>query len=553
MNSDSQQSRLRQVFIAGTPYLIILFASVAFLLATWGRMQMGDSSIDLMNGTMIKEGFVPYRDIYFYATPGTAYLSALVQTLSGQPIHVINILGAFVLFTGMVLVWSLGKRLGLSLIQRVVVLFLLVGLQGTVFTDFTHHAYDIVLSYAVIFLLFEYLTVPKRSYLFLIGILSSLTFFVTQQVGLALICLTPSVLVAKYLQDRRKDLAVGALKVFSFEILLTSLFVLLLVFVGKISLPSMISDFSGSVKTYSQFYTPFSVWRDPIRNVQHTLAKFTGKETNSSGEVATIENTAGGSEVVLPSYVKIITDRGTLVYSLMSLVSMVLITVLYIVVGYSIFKKIRSHQVISDACIILAFLLIIFFAEASVGVFQLNFSMVAVMFVIAFSFFRTEGYLLLKRSFEYVLFVVGIVYMVLSFGVIVAENSTKTFISAGENGESVWVSEFRYSGLASSLNSLKRDLEKTPERILIYPRASEIYYIVNKIPTGSAVTLAYSHPVSVFEEAAEKSQKSPVIVIFHPAANSPELQYSMNFVDPVLKTLFQQQRKDEYFTVFRHF
>ena len=161
-----------------------LFTVIAFYLFI--QLQLFNIGIDIQDegvfsyGALnITQGFIPYKDFFLTLTPGSLYLLAFFIKIFGNYL----ILDKIVIFFSLSLLIFLNSIFKLSKPWKFLFLFSIAAILIHP-TDFIGHNSAIEILIAGLFFLLKGLETKMNRYIFITGILTSLTFIFKQSFGL---------------------------------------------------------------------------------------------------------------------------------------------------------------------------------------------------------------------------------------------------------------------------------------------------------------------------------------------------------------------------------
>ena len=555
----------RDIFLFSAIVIIILTT----LFLTWGKMQLGDNTTELTYGTMIKAGMTPYKDFYLHVMPFTAYLARLIEG-SKFPIHFTNIIGVINLIVAVIIVGCIGKILKLSFFERVLGFFIFLGVYTITLLYFNHHSFDITLSASVVmFVLFILKSAEKtktRLFCVLAAIGAVTTFFVTQTYGLAAMVLGPFVLLLDFLLNKNKASARKLALLAVMEIITLSAVLALFALAGRISVAEMFkATFSTGYEQYTSTYGYGTIWRTSIQNIQSFSSKRFSKSATHNGVGVSQETVPITSEFLFKPaladnlFNKIFIKKSSLLNSFVSLASLVLMIVMAIQFCYMAGKQLAAKQPIDQFILVWGAIIGIFFAS-SILVFSLNFSGFFVIFLLWLYALHQMPLRLQKflgDPAKLVFGFFGAMLLISNLAILRYEYKTRQYYVSKTANETVWASPLYTRDFVNQFKLLADVIDKEPssQKFAAYPRASEIYYLLGKVPPPGFPMVSFYRPGGAYSSTLNIAEKSDVVIIFEPAFWVADLgeehRFAMRQIQPALDDNFNLFFSSEYFKVYK--
>ncbi len=532
---------------------------------TWGKMQMGDSSVELTYGTMVKSGRVPYVDFYMHIMPLTSYVASFLL-LAKLPIHAANILGALNIFAASLIVFASAHVLKLSFREKVLSLLLFFGVYTTTLPSFNHHSFDVTLSACVAFCLIGLIRAVSKKEIYIwagvVAVCSVANFFVTQTYGMASMALGLFVLFADYVLNKNK-LSIRKLFVLvSAQLLCLFIFLGSFVMFGKISLQKMYeSTFATGYQQYTGTYGYGTIWRTSITNVRSLYYK----RFAPAKDVVQQSNTAvefGQEPDLLPEglFYKVFLKKSSLLFSVFSLFGLFFIIYMAIYIVYIFLKKIRYKEPIEPVFLLWTGMVGIFFAS-SILVFQMNFSVFFMIFVLWLFNVKQEmngKFLFFNNVFNVVAGGLVALLFVSNFTILYFDFKTRDYFLSKTKNENVWVPMSYYKSFSAQFRDLSLFLDAGQEAgsLAAYPRASEIYYLLGKIPPAGFPLVSFYRPGGAYGATLDGAENSKIVIIFEPKFYGSDLgeehAFAMKQIQPALDKNFTLSFSSAYFKIYKH-
>lgn len=538
----------------------------------WGKMPMGDNTVELTYGLMAKAGQVPYRDFYVHVLPLTTYIAGAIEHTS-LPIHLITILGVVNLLAAVAIVYGLGRVLRLSFWERVLGFLVLIGLYLTTLPTFNHHAFEVTLSggTALSVLLVLQSTDRKKSWLYsaLAALCAVGTFFLTQHIGLAAMATCPFVLLTDYCITRQKARLSSLYKVVVSEMVVMALFLSFFALAGISVVQMMHTAFFSAYGNYIGTYGYGTMWKSAADNAQHAIMKrivATGSvpvvvTTSTVGGVAGSDFVPAGTILTTHLFDKIFLNKSASLYSAFTLVALGLIIVMVVHLIYLLIVQFRKKAV--DPVLLVWVATLGTFLLASLLVYQINFSGFYFIIILWMYALRQTTFSLVKIVRLVSFGVVGLASAVLvisNLAIFHYEYATRQYFTSRTGNERVWLSPFYYHNFIEQFERMAAVVEQASTATTTfdaYPRASEVFYLLGKTPQKGTPMANFYHEGGHYQEVLSIATSSAMLVVFEPRfygdALGDEHVFAMRVLQPALDTKFKLLLSSPFFKVYKRF
>lgn len=548
-------------------FLVVVTIVLLSLWFTWGKMQLGDNTTELVYGTMIRAGLTPYKDFYLHVMPLTAYLARLIE-VGKFPIHITNIIGIINLIVATIIVGSIGKILKLSFFERVSGFLVFLGAYLTTLLYFNHHSFDITLSASVVmFVLFILKSSEKtktRLFCALAAVGAVTTFFVTQTYGLAALAIGPFVLLFDFLLNKNRAILQKLLLLVAVEIIAMLTALALFGFVGRIPVAQMFkATFFTGYEQYTGTYGYGTIWRTSIQNIQSFYSKRLSKNTayNDANVNQKMVSTSQASLSVPADnlFNKIFIKKSSLLNSFFSLMSLVLIIMMAIQFFYMAGKQLTAKQPVDQFILVWGAIIGIFFAS-SVLVFSLNSSGFFVIFLLwlyALQQMPLRPQKFLGNPIKFAFGFFGALLLISGLAILQYEHKTRRYYVSKTANETVWASPLYTGDFVNQFNQLADVInsQSSSQQFAAYPRASEIYYLLGKVPPSGFPMVSFFRPGGAYGNTLSIAEKSDVVIIFEPTFWVTDLgeehRFAMRQIQPTLDDNFNLLFSSDYFKVYK--
>lgn len=544
-------------------FITIVVLCVSFF--TWGKMQMGDNSVELTYGTMVKAGRIPYVDFYMHIMPLTSYVASLLL-LTKLPIHAANFLGILNILAASLVVFASAYTLRLSFSEKMLSVLLFFGVYATTLPSFNHHSFDVTLSACVAFCVIGLIRAVSKKEIYIwagaAALCSVANFFVTQTYGMASMALGLFVLFADYVLNKNK------LSIHKLFVLLGAQLLFLFIFLGsfsslgKISLQKMYeSTFATGYQQYTGTYGYGTIWRTSIANVQSLYYKRFAPKKDTIQQSNTVAESEQEVDLVPGGlFYKVFLKKSSLLFSLFSLFGLVFIIYMALYIIYIFFKKIRYKEPVDPIFLLWVGMVGIFFAS-SILVFQMNFSVFFMIFVLWLFNAKQElnsKILFFNRMFNIIAGALAMLLFISNFTILYFDFKTRDYFLSKTKSENVWVPMSYYKSFSTQFRDLSSFLDANQETgsLTAYPRASEIYYLLGRIPPAGFPLVSFYRPGGAYEATLDGAESSRVVIIFEPKFYGSDLgeehAFAMRQIQPALDKNFILSFSSDYFKVYKH-
>lgn len=539
-----------------------MFILCAAFLGLWswllfGKMPMGDASISWVDGWMIRTGAVPYKTVYLYTMPFTAYVAAALHTLPASIIGMWLVL-VFNAGVNLILLYQLVRWLKLHGWGRALVGIVFLAWSLVQLTSFTHHAFNLTVTTAVVVMLVGYAVRKQNSCLYVGAGLAALNFFITPHIGLATIGLVFSVPAGEWLFKRQREFAVRlGWAVFSG----VTVFAALLGALALLAVPfkPMFATIGTGISQYTNHYP--SLIAQNVELVSKAYDRLWPHAMKSAGDsVSAVAGPVAHYYFTSNLFTALFLGKSGLVYSLASLYLFCLLLLLFVYSGIVAIKRalpVRRTEFPILEWLLWANLAIIFLA--GISAFQFGFAVVPVVIALAVSVVTQQSGRVKKIG---VLMGVGLAvtsFLLLTTNTAVAwrEHASRRWMAVADTN-TAWVGSFYYGPdfvrSAESARTVINGLLKPGEQMIAYPRASELYYLFDRMPAVPTSMVAFSHPDSVYETVAEKARTESRILVWYTSpfdfSGNEETARAHSFIDPVLKANYILVYQDTFFQIY---
>jgi|GEM_PF-5249976 hypothetical protein len=547
--------------------LIVFFYVGVMSYFVFGKMSMGDNTTELAYGQMVRAGLIPYNDFYIHIMPLTAYVAAFIETLR-YPIHLINIITVLNLVFGATIVYGFCKILRLHFWEKIIGYGIFFGMYCITLLGFNHHSFDLTTAgAATLFLIYLLQTPNKKSiyiYSFVISVCGVSALFLTQHIGLAVLVSGPAVLIADYFINKNKErlFAFGTLVLMEILVFCLALgfFAWQNVPIGQMFKTAFLTGFSQYTGTYGHF----AIWKDAFNNLLGGLTHYLGGQIVASTPISVgvqPDNfVPAGTIVTANIFYKIFLNKVGLINTLANIT--ILILVLWMVFQFvmEVIDIVQKRKVIDSVWLVWVVTLGTFLLASTV-VFQINFSGFYYIFLLWLYVSRNSSFGLNKyvRNASLVIFaVLGLALMVGNLNILRYEHQTREYFISQMQNETVWLSPFYYRNFVSELSVVRGVLKSemnSSTTFTAYPRASEIFYLLDKTPQKGTSMATFFHENGQYQSAVSIATSSDILVVYEPKFYGDNLgaehDFAMNLIQNDLHKNFNLLHQSRFFQVYK--
>jgi len=552
------------LFLLGCVALVVV--CVAFF--TWGKMQMGDSSVELTYGTMVKAGRIPYADFYMHIMPLTSYIASFLLMFD-SPIHAANFLGVINVLAASLVVLVSVYILRLSFYEKILSTVVFLGVYLGTLPSFNHHSFDLTLSASVtLFIIFLIKATARRSIIIWAGmtaLFSVSNFFVTQTYGLASMALGFFVLLADFILNKNKISVYKMYVLASIQVLCLVLFLGGFSVFGKIPLQKMYeSTFATGYQQYTGTYGYGTIWRTSVANILSFYNKRVAPVQSTVQTDAVISGVSSDleKEFLLPEglFYKIFLKKSSFLFSLFSLFGLMFIIQMALYALVVFFKKIKHKEFVDPIFLLWVGTIGIFFVS-SILVFQMNFSLFFMVFILwLYGIKQNHGTFLSKFNGLVNMTAGGLAVLLLISNITIlhVDFKTRDYLMSKTKNENVWVPTSYFKSFATQFRQVSSFLSAEPyaDNLSAYPRASEVYYLLGRIPPVGFPLVSFYRPGGAYNATVEGAKNSDTVVIFEPKFYGSDLgeehAFAMKQIQPALDEYFVLSFNSLYFKIYKH-